>query len=73
MLGILASLAFGTITWQSVWFMRILRAEFGRVHARFEETNTKIASFREVLETRIDHLDRDVQALMRREFGGDAP
>ncbi len=64
MIGSFTALMFGTLTVVSTLFVRILRTEIGglrnEMNARFDAVNT-----------RIDGLDRDVQAIVKRTFGLD--
>jgi hypothetical protein len=73
LIGVVCAMVFGVLGWQSIWFMRILRTEFGGLRdvmeARFESVDRRIDG----VDKRLDHLDRDVQALTRRAFGGETP
>ena len=64
MIGAFIALMFGMITVVSTLFVRVLRTEIGglraEMNARFDAVNT-----------RMDGLDRDVQALVKRTFGLD--
>lgn len=64
MIGAFTALMCGMLTVVSTLFVRVLRAEIGglrgEMNARFDAVNT-----------RIDGLDRDVQAIVRRTFGLD--
>ena len=64
MIGSFVALMFGTLTLVSTLFIRVLRSEIGglrnEMNARFDTVNT-----------RIDGLDRDVQAIVKRTFGLD--
>lgn len=64
MIGVFTALMFGMLTTVSTLFVRVVRAEIGglrgEINARFDSVHLKI-----------DGLDRDVQLLMRREFGID--
>ena len=60
LIGAFAAGLFGMLTIVSTLFVRVVRAETGRLEARFDKSDTKL-----------DALDRDVQALMRRTFGID--
>ena len=50
-IAVLSTALLGMVTFLATVFVRVLRAEFTRVHDR------------------LDHLDRDVTALMRHAFG----
>jgi len=60
LIGVFAAAMFGMITIVSTLFVSVVRAEIGRLDGRFD-----------ALTTRMDNLDRDVQALMRHTFGID--
>jgi hypothetical protein len=64
MIGAFAALMFGMMTMVSTVFIRVLRAELGGLRA---EMNSRF----EIVGHRIDGLDRDVQALVKRTFGLD--
>lgn len=57
-IGVFATALFGMLGFMMTGFIRIMKAEFAVV-------NTRISG----LESRIELLDRDVQFLMKREFG----
>ena len=61
-IGILTSVLLGTMGFLMTGLIRIMKAEFVVVVTRING-----------LESRIDHLDRDVQFLMKREFGENHP
>ncbi|GAA2445891.1 hypothetical protein [Agromyces soli] len=78
MLGVFTTLMFGMLTIVSVGFVRVLRAEIGglraeiggvreEMRARFEAVDARF----DAVGHRIDGLDRDVQMLVRRNFGVD--
>ncbi|MGH3690355.1 MAG: hypothetical protein ACRDT7_09380 [Microbacterium sp.] len=64
MIGSFTVLMFSTLTVVSTLFIRIVRSEIGglrtEMNARFDAVNS-----------RIDGLDRDVQAIVKRTFGLD--
>jgi hypothetical protein len=64
MIGVFTALMFGMLTTVSTLFVRVIRSEIaglrGEMNARFD-----------AVYSRMDGLDRDVQLLMRREFGID--
>lgn len=60
LIAVFAAAIFGLITIVSTLFVRVVRAEIGRLDARFD-----------TMSVRFDNLDRDVQALMRHTFGID--
>lgn len=71
LIGVFGAAFFGMLTIVSTLFVRVVRAEIGglrnEMNAKFDGINTRFES----MNTRLDGLDRDVQALMRREFGID--
>ncbi|WP_372967788.1 hypothetical protein [Microbacterium sp.] len=64
MIGAFTALMFGMLTVVSSLFVRVVRTEIGglrsEMNARFDTVNT-----------RIDGLDRDMQAVVKRTFGLD--
>ncbi|MFT3797614.1 hypothetical protein [Microbacterium sp.] len=58
LIGVFAAAMFGMITIVSTLFVGIVRAEIGGVRAEIGR-----------LADKVDHLDGDVQALMRHTFG----
>ncbi|MGF6822353.1 hypothetical protein M2317_001257 [Microbacterium sp. ZKA21] len=64
MIGSFTALMLGMMTIVSTMFVRVLRTEIGslriEMNVRFDSVNT-----------RIDGIDRDVQALVKRNFGLD--
>ena len=71
LMGVFAASIFGMLTWQTISFNRALRASIEGLGARIdglrEATDAKFG----VVETKLDALDRDVQALTRHVFGTD--
>ncbi len=61
LIGVFAAAMFGLLTLMSTMFVRLMNAGFeglrAEMNARFER-----------VDTRFDHLDRDVQAIARRVF-----
>lgn len=57
MIGVFTALMFGMLTAVSTLFVRVIRSE--------------ISGLRREITLKFDNLDRDVQVLMRREFGID--
>ncbi|MFL2000617.1 MULTISPECIES: hypothetical protein [unclassified Microbacterium] len=57
LIGVFAAMMFGMLTIVSTLFVRVLRVEIG--------------SLRTEMTSRIDNLDRDVQALVKHTFGID--
>lgn len=75
MIGSFVALMFGTLTLVSTLFIRVLRSEIGGLRT---EMNGQITGLRnemnarfDTVNTRIDGLDRDVQAIVKRTFGLD--
>ncbi|MGI0520526.1 hypothetical protein ABY45_08150 [Microbacterium maritypicum] len=75
MIGSFTVLMFSTLTVVSTLFVRILRSEIGGLRT---EMNGQIDGLRiemnarfDSVNTRIDGLDRDVQAIVKRTFGLD--
>ncbi|MFD4421214.1 hypothetical protein ACFWN7_06895 [Agromyces sp. NPDC058484] len=64
MIGAFIALMFGMLTIVSTLFIHVLRTEVRRLETKFD------ARF-DVVGTRIDGLDRDVQALVKHTFGID--
>lgn len=64
-IGVFATALFGMLGFVAGMLTRMLRSEFNSVRSEFTAIRAEIAA----LSTRIDHLDRDVQFLMKREFG----
>ncbi len=64
MIGAFTALMFGMLTVVSTLFVRVVRAEIGGLRS---EMNGRF----DVMSTRMDGLDRDVQALVKRTFGLD--
>ncbi|ALJ21811.1 hypothetical protein [Microbacterium sp. No. 7] len=64
LIAVFTTLVFGMLTVVSTMFVRVVRAEIGRL-------DTKIDALSEKVDTRLDNLDRDVQALVRHTFGID--
>lgn len=64
LIGVFASAILGMMTWQTVLLNRTIDTSIRRVEAKLD------AKF-EVVETKLTHLDRDVQALTRHVFGAD--
>jgi hypothetical protein len=61
LIGVFATAIFGMLTWQTISFNRTIAAVADRFDSKFEVVNVKL-----------DNLDRDVQALTRHVFGGDS-
>lgn len=86
MIGSFVALMFGTLTLVSTLFIRVLRSEIGGLRTEMNgqitglrtEMNGQLTGLRnemnarfDTVNTRIDGLDRDVQAIVKRTFGLD--
>ncbi len=75
MIGCFTALMFGMLTVVSTLFIRVVRTEIGGLRS---EMNAQIGGLRhemnarfDTVNTRIDGLDRDMQAVVKRTFGLD--
>ncbi|MDY0985281.1 hypothetical protein SOM10_15385 [Microbacterium sp. CFBP9023] len=75
MIGCFTALMFGMLTVVSTLFIRVVRTEIGALRG---EMNAQIGGLRgemnarfDAVNTRIDGLDRDMQAVVKRSFGLD--
>lgn len=75
LIGVFAAGLFGMLTLMSTMFVRVVRTEIGSVRS---EMNSEIGSLRSEMQAgfgavnqRIDRLDTDINALMKRSFGID--
>ncbi|KQR49796.1 hypothetical protein [Microbacterium sp. Leaf161] len=75
MIGCFTALMFGMLTVVSTLFIRVVRTEIGGLR---NEMNAQIGGLRgemnarfDTVNTRIDGLDRDMQAVVKRSFGLD--
>ena len=64
LIGVFASAVLGMMTWQTILLNRTIDTSIRRIE-------TKIDAKFEVVEMKLTHLDRDVQALTRHVFGAD--
>lgn len=75
MIGSFTVLMFSTLTVVSTLFVRILRSEIGglrtEMNGQIDGLRTEMNTRFDSVNTRIDGLDRDVQALVKRTFGLD--
>ncbi len=86
MIGVFTALMFGMLTIVSTLFVRVIRSEIGGLRSELDgrigglrgEIGGEISGLRGEIEglrremtMKFDNLDRDVQVLMRREFGID--
>lgn len=71
MIGAFIALMFGMLTIVSTLFIRVLRAELGLLDVKIDRLETKFDTRFDAVGTRLDGLDRDVQALVKHTFGLD--
>ena len=71
LIGVFATAIFGMMTWQTVNFNRALVSAVERLEAKFDGKFDAMSGKIEVINAKIDNLDRDVQALTRHVFGAD--
>ena len=82
MIGCFTALMFGMLTVVSTLFIRVVRTEIGGLRGEIGglrgEMNAQIGGLRgemnarfDAVNTRIDGLDRDMQAVVKRSFGLD--
>jgi hypothetical protein len=85
-IGVFAVALFSVLTLTSTMFLRVLRAEVGRIEVKIDSLdqrlntridsldqriNGRVDSLESKMNLRFDTLDRDVGVLFRRAFGGD--
>jgi len=73
-IGVLGATLVGMITLVVTLLMRTMRAEFGAIRAEFGAIRAEFGAIRAEfarVHDRLDHLDRDVNALMKHSFGVD--
>ncbi len=71
LVGVFATAIFGMLTWQTISFNRALRTSIDGLRDVMDVRFGAIEGRLERLETKVDGLDRDVQALTRHVFGTD--
>lgn len=71
MIGAFIATTIGMMTIVSTLFVRVLRAEIGGLRAEIGGLREEMRGRFEAVGVRIDGLDRDVQALVKRTFGLD--
>lgn len=64
LIGVFASAVLGMMTWQTLLLNRTIDTSVRRLEAKID------AKF-EIVDMKLEHLDRDVQALTRHIFGAD--
>lgn len=76
LIGVFATTVLGGMSVMTILLTRSMNSAIGRVHARIDGLRGEMrAGFRavdarfEAMNVKIEHLDRDVQAIMRRQFG----
>lgn len=62
---------FGMLTLMSTMFIRVVRAEIGSVRTEVGSVRTEMQAGFGAVNQRIDRLDADIDALMKRSFGID--
>ncbi|GAA3731493.1 hypothetical protein GCM10022239_05110 [Leifsonia bigeumensis] len=71
MIGVFTALMFGMLTIVSTLFIRVVRSEISGIRGEIGGLRAEMNARFETMNLKIDGLDRDVQLLMRREFGID--
>lgn len=71
LIGVFAASMFGTITLISTRFLRTMRSEFAGVRTEMRSEFAGVRTEISAVHGRIDHLDRDVNAIYRHLFGID--
>jgi hypothetical protein len=82
MIGVFSALMFGMLTVVSTLFVRVVRSEIsglegkiggleGKIDGKIEGLRGEMNARFDAMNVKFDGLDRDVQVLMRREFGID--
>lgn len=71
LIGVFTTAIFGMLTWQTISFNRALRTSIGSLRDVMDIRFGSIEGRLDRLETKVDGLDRDVQALTRHVFGTD--
>lgn len=69
LIGVFAAAMFSVIGIVNGNLIRVLRSEIGGMRGEIAQLDTKIDALDAKLTVRLDYLDRDVQLLMKREFG----
>ena len=69
LIGVFATAVLGMMSWQTISFNRTIRTEIGRIDTKIDALEGKMGARFEIIERRLDYLDRDVQLIMKREFG----
>lgn len=69
LMGVFATAIFGMLTWQTMSFNRALRTSIDGLREVMDIRFGSIEGRLDRLETKVDGLDRDVQALTRHVFG----
>lgn len=70
-IGVFAAALFSVVTLISTMFVRVLRAEIGRLDVKIDSLDDRMNTRFDAVNTRFDTLDRDVGVLFRRAFGGE--
>jgi hypothetical protein len=68
LIGAVSAAIFGVLGLMSTMFVRVLRTEIGGVRAEIAGLRGEMNARFETVHARLDHLDREVQALVRKVF-----
>lgn len=68
LIGAFSAAIFGVLGLMSTMFVRVLRTEIGGVRAEIAGLRGEMNARFEAVHARLDHLDREVQALVRKVF-----
>lgn len=71
LIGVFAAALFGMFTIVSTLFIRVIRSEISGLRGEFTGLRGEMMARFDLLEQRVDGLDRDVQALVKHTFGLD--
>lgn len=71
LIGVFAAGMFGTITLSSTMFLRTMQNEFASVRTEMRNEFASVRTEIGAVHGRIEHLDRDVNAIYRHLFGID--
>lgn len=68
LIGVFATALFGVLTLMSTMFVRVLNAGFSEMDAKFAGLRAEMNAKFDSVDAKLNHLDRDVQAIARRVF-----
>lgn len=71
LVGVFSTAIIGMLGWQTVMFHRALTTSIDSVRSEIQYFRESVDAKFDVVNHKIDALDRDVQALMRNAFGTD--